>query len=87
MFSRRSSRFLGILPDADKKEIKDRFEKLEQARTKLSKERFEMFMAIRDTIGVERFEKLKLMHRDQRGRNDEQSSQGGFYRERGRFRN
>jgi Heavy-metal resistance len=74
-------------PDAEKQEIRDRYEKLEQARTKLSRERFEMFMTIRDTIGAERFQELKLMRRDRGGRNNKRSPQGGYYRERGGFRN
>ena len=74
-------------PDADRQEIRDRYEKLEQARAKLSKERFEIFMAIRDTIGAERFQELKLMRRDRRGRSDERSPQRGYHGERGGFRN
>lgn len=74
-------------PESDKQEIRDRFEKLEQARTKLSKERFEMFMTIRDTIGAERFQELKLMQRDRGGRNNRRSSEREFYKEKGGFRN
>jgi Spy/CpxP family protein refolding chaperone len=74
-------------PDADKQEIRDRFEKLEQARTKLSKERFEMFMAIRDTIGAERFQELKMMRRERGGRNNNRFPQSDSYRERGGFKN
>lgn len=74
-------------PESDKQEIRDRFEILEQARTKLSKERFEMFMTIRDTIGAERFQELKLMRRDRRGRNNRRSSEREFYKEKGGFGN
>jgi hypothetical protein len=55
--------------DAEKQQILERFDSLEQARNKLSKTRFEMFMEVRETIGSERFQKLKAMHRD-RGRKD-----------------
>ena len=55
--------------DATKQEIMDRYDSLENVRSKLSRERFKMLMEVRETIGAERFEELKIMYRD-RGRHD-----------------
>ena len=50
--------------DLDKQMIMERYDSLEQTRTKLSKQRFAMLMEVRETIGAERFQELKAMHRD-----------------------
>jgi len=72
--------------DADKQKIMERYNSLEQARTKLSSQRFEMLLDIRETLGAERFQELKLMHRD-RDRKDTKKSRRdrsyyGGYRDR-----
>ncbi|KPK28302.1 MAG: hypothetical protein AMJ61_03035 [Desulfobacterales bacterium SG8_35_2] len=69
--------------DADKQQILERFDNLEQARNKLSKARFEMLMDVRETIGAERFQELKAVHR-QRGRKDSRKypKDRSYYRDR-----
>ena len=49
--------------DANKGQIIERYDSLENARKKLSKERFGMILEVREIIGVERFQALKTMHR------------------------
>ena len=49
--------------DANKGQIIERYDSLENARKKLSKERFGMILEVREIIGVERFQALKAMHR------------------------
>jgi Spy/CpxP family protein refolding chaperone len=51
---------------ADKKQINERYEKLEKARSELSKERFRLLTEVRDIVGVERFQTLKSMHRNKK---------------------
>lgn len=55
--------------DAEKQQILERFDSLEQARNKLSRARFEMLLEVREIIGAERFQELKTVHRD-RGRKE-----------------
>ena len=50
--------------EMDRKEIMERYNSLEQARSELSKVQFEMLMDVRETIGVERFQDLKFLYRD-----------------------
>jgi Spy/CpxP family protein refolding chaperone len=73
--------------DADKQQILEHFDSLEQARNKLSKTRFEMLMDVRETIGAERFQELKAVHR-QRGRKDSRTypQDRSYYRDRYRDR-
>ena len=71
--------------DADKQEILERFNSLEQARNKLSKARFEMLMEVREIIGAERFQELKAVHRDRGGKGMKRNPQDrSYYREQDR---
>jgi len=71
--------------DADKQEIMERFNSLEQAKNKRSKSRFEMLMEVRETIGAERFQELKSMHRGRDRKSAKRDQQNMSYRkERGR---
>jgi Spy/CpxP family protein refolding chaperone len=73
--------------DADKDQITERYDRLENAREKLSKERFGMLIEVREIIGVERFQALKQMHRNKtRDRKDRHSKGGSSSMEpRGRY--
>ena len=69
--------------DANKDQIVERYDNLENARKKLSKERFGMLIEVREVIGVERFQSLKEMHRSRtRGKKDRRSKDRSSYRER-----
>ena len=63
--------------DANKDQINERFDNLENARAKLSKERFGMLIEVREIIGVERFQKLKEMHRSRAGSRKDRGSMKG----------
>ena len=69
--------------DANKDQIVERYDNLENARKKLSKERFGMLIEVREVIGVERFQSLKEMHRSRtRDKMDRRSKDRSSYRER-----
>ena len=69
--------------DANKDQIIERYDNLENARKKLSKERFGMLIEVREVIGVERFQSLKEMHRSRtRDKRDRHSKGRSSYRER-----
>ena len=53
--------------DTIKSQIVEQYERLENARAKLSKERFGLLIEIREIIGVERFQELKTIHRSKTG--------------------
>jgi len=50
-----------------KSQIVEQYDRLENARTKLSKERFGLLIEVREIIGVERFQELKAIHRSKAG--------------------
>ena len=67
--------------DANNDQIGERFDKLENARKKLSKERFGMLIEIREILGVDRFQALKEMQRSKtRNREDRHSKDRSFPR-------
>jgi Spy/CpxP family protein refolding chaperone len=51
---------------AKKKDIKNQFNKLENARSTLSEERFNLLLGVRDIVGIERYQQLKILHRMKR---------------------
>jgi len=69
--------------DANKDQINERYDNLENARKKLSKERFGLLVEVREVIGAERFQSLKEMHRSRtRDKLDRRSKDRSSYRER-----
>ena len=67
--------------DANKDQVVERYDNLENARKKLSKERFGLLLEVREVIGVERFQSLKEMHRSRtRDRMDRRSKDRSSYR-------
>ncbi|MDX2434701.1 MAG: hypothetical protein QNK14_08845 [Desulfobacterales bacterium] len=69
--------------DANKDQINEHYDNLENARKKLSKERFGLLVEVREVIGAERFQSLKEMHRSRtRDKMDRRSKDRSSYRER-----
>ena len=69
--------------EANKDQIVERYDNLENARKKLSKERFGLLIEVREVIGVARFQSLKEMHRSRtRDKMDRRSKDRSSYRER-----
>ena len=73
--------------DSIRTQIVDQYNRLENARAKLSKERFGLLIEVREIIGVERFQELKAMHRSKTGnkmdrrfkdRSSSMESRGGY---------
>ena len=53
--------------DSMRTQIAEQYNRLENARAKLSKERFGLIIEVREIIGVERFQELKAIHRSKAG--------------------
>ena len=69
--------------EANKDQIIERYDNLENARKKLSKELFGLLIEVREVIGVARFQSLKEMHRSRtRDKMDRRSKDRSSYRER-----
>jgi len=69
--------------DSMRTQIAEQYNRLENARAKLSKERFGLLIEVREVIGAERFQSLKEMHRSRtRDKMDRRSKDRSSYRER-----